>query len=87
MNSGLLKLPEYLNMDRSSKTIMFTNHNNSGVINKNTARLCALQPNELLPDGGRFIPHRNSLCEKSVKDVYGALSLDFDSPEERPRAG
>jgi hypothetical protein len=87
MNNGLLMLPEYLRMDRGSKEIMFTNYNNSGVINKNAARLFALPPNELLTEGGRLIPNRDSLCEKSVRDVYGALALDFDSPEERPRAG
>jgi hypothetical protein len=87
LNSGLLKLPEYLHMDRSAKTVMFTNYNNSGVINKTAARMFALDPNELLPEGGRHVPHRNSLCEKSVKDAYRALALDFDSPEERPRAG
>jgi hypothetical protein len=85
LNSRLLELPESLNMDRSDKTVMFTNYGNSGVVNKNAARLFGLQPNELLPEGGRLIPRRNSLCEKSVKDVYGALALDFDSPEERPR--
>jgi hypothetical protein len=86
LNSNLLKLPENLNLDRNAKTVMFTNYNNSGVINKSAARLFGLQPNELLPEGGRLIPHRNSLCEKSIKDVYGALALDFDSPEERPCA-
>ena len=80
MNSALLELPEYLKMDRGSKAIMFTNYNNSGVVNKNAARLFALPPNELLTEGGRIIPNRNSLCEKSVRDVYGALVLDFDSP-------
>ncbi len=85
MNSALLELPEYLKMDRGSKAIMFTNYNNSGVVNKNAARLFALPPNELLTEGGRIIPNCNSLCEKSVRDVYGALVLDFDSPEERPR--
>jgi hypothetical protein len=86
LNSELLNLPEYLNMDRIGKKVMFTNYNNSGVINKSAAQLFGLPPNELLPESGRLIPRRNSLCEKSVKDVYGALALDFDSPEERPRA-
>ena len=85
MNSDLLEFSEYLNMDRSQKTITFTNYKNSGVVNKNAVRLFGLHPNDLLPEGGRLIPRRHSLCEKSVKDVYGALALDFDSPEERPR--
>jgi hypothetical protein len=87
LNSKLLELPRHLDLRRNSKTIMFTNFGNSGVVNKNAARLFALQPNELLMEGGRLIPQGNSLCEKSVKDVYGALALDFDAPEERPRAG
>src|SRR5207244_349219 len=87
LNSELLKLTEYLRMNRNAKAVMFTNYDNSGVVNKNAARLLGLHPNELLPEGGRLIPGGNSVCEKSVKDVYGALALDFDSPEERPRAG
>jgi hypothetical protein len=86
LNSKLLNLhiQEYL---QANKTIMFTNYKNSGIINKNVARLLRLPPNELLPEGGRYIPNGSMLCEKSVKDVYGALALDFDSPEERPRSG
>jgi hypothetical protein len=87
LNSKLLQLPGHLNLVRSSKTVMFTNYRNSGVVNKNAARLFSIQPNELLMEGGCLIPLRDSLCEKSVKDVYGALALDFDSPEERPRSG
>ena len=34
MNSDLLKLHEDLNMNHRSKTVMFTNYNNSGIINK-----------------------------------------------------
>jgi hypothetical protein len=87
LNNKLLQLPVHLNLSRNSKTVMFTNYRNSGVVNKNAARLFGLEPNELLMEGGRWLPFLNSLCEKSVKDVYGALALDFDSPEERPRSG
>ena len=87
LNNKLLQLSAHLNLTRNSKTVMFTNYRNSGVVNKNAARLFGLPPNELLMEGGRWIPERNSLCEKSVKDAYGALALDFDSPEERPRSG
>jgi hypothetical protein len=84
LNSGLLNLSEYFQA-RTGKQIMFTNFNNSGVVNKNAARLFAMHPNELLVQGGRLIPHGPSVIEKSVKDVYGALALDFDSPEEQLR--
>jgi hypothetical protein len=86
LNSRLLKLPEYLRMLGNAKTVMFTNYKNSGVVNKNAARLLGLHPHELLPEGGRLIQGTTSVCEKSVKDVYGALALDFDSPEDRPLA-
>lgn len=86
LNSDLLGLAQHLNLRRNTKIVMFTNYENSGVVNKNAARLFGLQPNQLLVEGGRLIPEGGSLCEKSVKDVYGALALDFDSPEERPRA-
>jgi hypothetical protein len=42
LNSSLLKLSESLNMNRSTKSVMFTNYLNSGVINKNAARLFAM---------------------------------------------
>jgi hypothetical protein len=87
VNNKWLNLSELLNVSRNSKTVMFTNYNNSGIINKISAHLFALHPNELLPEGGRIIPNRNSVAEKSVRDVYEALALDFDSPEERPLDG
>jgi hypothetical protein len=87
LNSKLLQLPGHLKLGRNTKTVMFANYGNSGIVNKNAARLFGFQPNELLMEGGRLISVRDSVCEKSVKDVYGALALDFDSPEERPRSG
>ena len=41
LNSKLLQLPGHLNLGRNSKTVMFTNYGNSGVVNKNAARLLA----------------------------------------------
>jgi hypothetical protein len=82
-----LELPEYLNMNRGDKTVMFTNYGNSGVVNKNAARVFALEPNQLLPEGGRLIAHRNSVCRKASKTYMARWHSISTPPEERPRAG
>jgi hypothetical protein len=86
-NSELLDLPNHLHLARSGKKVMFTNYNNSGVVNKNAARLFDISANELLPEGGRIVGMGAGGCEKSVKNVYNALAFDFDSPEDEVRAG
>jgi hypothetical protein len=58
---------------------MFTDYKDGGVVNKNAARLFGISPNELLQPGGHFVPSGAGWCEKSIKNVYDALAVDFDS--------
>jgi hypothetical protein len=83
-NSTLLALPSYLALEKTHKTVMFTNFKNKNVINKNASRVFFGHRDKILsnmPDvvGGEKDGY---LCERSIRDVYGALADDFDSPEE-----
>ena len=81
-NSELLELPEHLHLDRTEKMVMFTNYKDAGIVNKNAARLFGVSPNELLQPGGRIVPSGAGWCEKSIKNVYNSLAVDFNSPED-----
>jgi hypothetical protein len=78
-NSELLELPEHLRLAGSQKKVMFTDYKDGGVVNKNAARLFGISPNELLQPGGHIVPSGAGWCEKSIKNVYDALAVDFDS--------
>ena len=83
-NSRVLELSTHLRLEKTLKTVMFTNFNNRNVINKNASRVFFERRHRILsnmPDivGGGETGY---LCERSVRDVYGALADDFDSPEE-----
>jgi hypothetical protein len=70
--------------DKSRKKVLFTNFGNSDRINKAASRLFLGvpnmfsfgQPSVIERFGGRFY------YERSVRDVYGAFELDFDSMED-----
>lgn len=68
---------------------MFTNYGDSNRINKMASRVFFRRPDRLLSDRPAIIGGTAGayLCEKSVRNVYDALALDFDSPEERLLAG
>jgi hypothetical protein len=86
-NSKLLGLDDalYVPQSKGGRTILFTNYSNSDLINKKASRLLFRRPDQFLSSmhhisrGG----DQTVFCEKSVRDVYGALALDFDSPEEQ----
>jgi hypothetical protein len=83
-NSNLLELPIHLALERTHKTVLFTNFSNHNVINKNASRVFFGRRDKLLshmPDviGGETDGY---LCERSTRNVYEALAFDFDSPEE-----
>jgi hypothetical protein len=68
---------------------MFTNFNHSDRVNKAASRLFFHTPNQFSfgqlfvkeANGGRFY------YEKSIRDVYEALELDFDSLEDQFGSG
>jgi hypothetical protein len=83
-NSQLLELPVHLALEKTHKTVMFTNFRNRNVINKNASRVFFGRRDRILsnmPDviGGETDGY---LCERSIRNVYDALADDFDSPEE-----
>jgi hypothetical protein len=83
-NNRLLELYTHLALEKTHKTVMFTNFCNRNVINKNASRVFFWRRDKILstmPDiiGGETDGY---LCEKSLRNVYDALADDFDSPEE-----
>lgn len=83
-NSRLLELPNSLNLEKTHKTVMFTNCGNYNLVNKKASRVFFGRPDRLLADKPAIMGGETDeyLCEKSIRNVYDALAFDFDSPEE-----
>jgi hypothetical protein len=84
-NSQLLDLPNSLALEKTHKTVLFTNFENHNRVNKKASTVFFGPPDRLLSDKPTILGALtgNYLCEKSSGNVYDALALDFDSPEER----
>lgn len=85
-NSNLLALPESLKLEKGSgKVVLFTNFGNVNQVNKNASRVFFGRNDKLLLPSQSIIGEATGdfLLERSVRDAYNALALDFDSPEER----
>ena len=84
-NSQLLDLPNSLALEKNHKTVLFTNFENHNRINKKASTVFFGPPDRLLSDKPAILGALTGdyLCEKSSRNVYDALALDFDSPEER----
>jgi hypothetical protein len=84
-NSNLLGLPSSLRLEKSHKTVMLTNFGNHNSVNKKASTVFFGTPDRLLSDKPAILGSLTGpyLCEKSIRNVYDALALDFDSPEER----
>jgi hypothetical protein len=83
-NSRLLDLPSSLDLEKTHKTVMFTNFENYNLVNKKASRVFFGRPDRLLAEKPAIMGGETDgyLCEKSVRNVYDALAFDFDSPEE-----
>ncbi len=68
-----------------NRAIMFTNYGNINVINKRASKLFA--PGFLHNDLDIIGDLRSNYWERSRRDVYGALSVDFDALESELIAG
>jgi len=81
-NNKRLELSEATYYERNSKWVLFTNYNNSNRINKSASRVFFRSPNHFLNSSveGNL---KGFYFEKSVRDTYEALELDFDSLEEQ----
>jgi hypothetical protein len=84
-NNRLLGLTDSLRLEKSHKTVMFTSFGNYNSVNKRASTVFFGPPDRLLSDRPTMSgsPTGPYLCEKSTRNVYDALALDFDSPEER----
>lgn len=79
--------PAYIKRDRpfTQSAVLFTNYGDINRINKKASKTffgnfhTFLSPNP--PTVG--MPHGTYYCEKSTRDVYESLALDFDSLEEQ----
>ena len=85
-NSRLLDLPNSLNLEKTHKTVMFTNFEDYNLVKKKASRVFFGRPDRLLAHKPAIMVMGGEtdyyLCEKSVRNVYDALAFDFDSPEE-----
>jgi hypothetical protein len=85
-NSRLLQLTNRLALTKTHKTVMFTNFGDHNLVNKKASRLFFGSPERLLSDKPAMLGTPSGtgdfLCEKSIRNVYDALAVDFDSPEE-----
>jgi hypothetical protein len=73
--------------EKNNKYVLFTNYNNSNRINKAASRVMFGNSNHfstLSPEGN---PTDRYYFEKSIRDTYEALELDFDSLEEQLISG
>ncbi|HPD83102.1 MAG: hypothetical protein R3D88_02685 [Alphaproteobacteria bacterium] len=77
MNNDNLKLQENLKVVNTDN-IYFTNKNDKNNINKKVGTLLSNYKTIFLKEFIYTTPNSKLYCEKSVKDVYRALSEDFD---------
>jgi hypothetical protein len=91
LNSERLGLRESLRLDKASShcSVLFTNLGDSNRINKLASTLFFGRPDQLLAMERPYIGDLQGrfYCEKSTRNVYDALALDFDALEERFTAG
>jgi hypothetical protein len=84
-NSKLLELPDILKLTTGShKVVLFTNFRNVNRVNKDASRVFFGRNDQLRSNDYVILGAATGdfLLERSTRDVYGALALDFDSPEE-----
>jgi hypothetical protein len=82
-NNKLLNLNSSLNIDNNQgKTILFTNLNDHNQVNKKASRLINGSSRTMLAGSPEITSNGTSICEKSRRNVYDALAVDFDAPEE-----
>ncbi len=85
-NNKRLELSKALYYEHK-KSVLFTNYNNSNRINKSASRVLFRSSDHFLSSSVEGDQSRGYYFEKSVRDTYEALELDFDSLEEQFIAG
>ena len=76
-NNERAGLRQYLGQGRLNKTVMFTNYNDLNIINKKASQLMLNRYDGF--DGKTSVgnPENDGYAEKSVRNVYDALEMDF----------
>jgi hypothetical protein len=67
----------------SNKCVLFTNYNNSNRINKSASRMLIGDPYQFLTASSHGDQRTGFYFERSTRDTYEALELDFDALEEQ----
>ena len=81
-NNDRLEMTENLYLNNKQKAVMFTNFQGSDRINKAASRLF-FRDSRVIGAGRPNLEERGgAYCEKSERNVYDALELDFDSLED-----
>jgi hypothetical protein len=70
-------------LHEKNKCVLFTNSNNSNRINKSASRVLFNNPNQFFTLSVHGHQMEGYYFEKSVRDTYEALELDFDALEEQ----
>jgi hypothetical protein len=91
-NNQRLQLEQSLRVESSLeqrykyKSIMFTNYQDRNQVNKRASKLFFNSFDRMLSNQPAIVgdPRGPYFVEKSVRDVYGALELDFDDLEAQP---
>jgi hypothetical protein len=79
-NSRLLDMGNSLKLPIKHKAVMFTNYLDSNVVNKRASRVFFDTDDVLLSGKSALIKlGKGGICEKSIRNIYDALALDFDS--------
>jgi hypothetical protein len=86
LNSSLRLTPS---RSDNRKAILFTNFGDVNRVNKKASELFFGNFQSFLPDKPTIWgdPRSDIYCEKSIRDVYGALALDFDALEDQLISG
>jgi hypothetical protein len=82
-NNKRLGLSEALYYKTTRKCVLFTNYNNSNRINKSASRVMFHKPDQFLTSFIQGDEMKGYYFEKSIRDTYEALELDFDPLEEQ----
>jgi hypothetical protein len=86
-NNKRLELSKALYYQDNKKCVLFTNYNNVNRINKSASRVLFHNSAHFLNSPVEGDQTKNYYFEKSVRDTYEALELDFESLEEQLIAG
>jgi hypothetical protein len=86
-NSKLLGLSNNLEPVSTDKMVMFTSYGDYNLVNKKASRILFGSPERLLSGKPTIVDAHSRahliVCEKSIRNVYEALEVDFDAPEEQ----